>query len=82
MYCHLRSQCRNQALVLHIIAGGQTRKNELTAKCESYEPYMDEWHNEEELPRPRKDHQAVVSQGAVFVSGGVSPASNANDNVW
>ncbi|KAK2148634.1 hypothetical protein LSH36_488g04045 [Paralvinella palmiformis] len=65
------------------VFGGLVSPTAISDTCESYEPLVDEWHEEDlRLPEARKDHTCLMRENNIYVVGGASPTEVANNNVW
>ena len=63
-------------------SGGESASGELLTHCESYEPLTDDWHREEKLLGPRKDHACVATHDTLYLCGGVSKTEPYSDHIW
>ena len=62
--------------------GGESASGELLPHCESYEPLTDDWHREEKLLGPRKDHACLAARDTLYLTGGVSKTEPYSDHIW
>jgi N-acetylneuraminic acid mutarotase len=53
-----------------LVIGGTTDGNDAVSTVEEYDPMSDTWRTRAPIPGPRRDLQAVVHQGQVWVFGG------------
>ena len=72
----------NTVIALYFTSGGETQSGEMLPLVESYEPLTNEWHREEPLLNPRKDHACVATQDALYLLGGQSKTEPFSDHIW